>query len=277
MKPSRKDKAWAFVLSWVISVFVYYLGHNAVRMNEPRITPATCIYDPILDYVSPASYYLQNHRVFLDILTALDGLFIDFSLCVMGLIYMVTAKSISFLPTVIIFYLVRAIANNIVIFPMPDNYIFDFPGIPSYFVSYAKTNDLYYSGHTGMFVIYVCDSFQNKRAKWCYVFIPGLLFTVFILLIEGIHYFNACIIGFVAAAFISRAVYRYRYHWNLLFFKLCVLGIRMARAIGNFFRARLHQLRGKPGKSVEAGACPSINQSSLENVNLSAGPEASRR
>lgn len=277
MKPSRKDKAWAFVLSWALSVFVYYLGHNAVRMNEYRITPTTCVYDPILDFVSPASFYLQNHRTFLDILTAIDGVFIDFSLCVMGLIYMVTAKSISFLPTVIIFYVVRAIANNIVIFPMPDNYIFDFPGIPSYFVSYAKTNDLYYSGHTGMFVIYICDCFQNKRAKWTYIFLPFCLYTVFILLLEGIHYLNDCIIGFVAAAFISRIVYRYRYHWNLLFFKGCVLVIRAVRAVGNFFEARVDRLRGKTGKSVEAGACPSINHSSLENVNLSAGPEASRR
>lgn len=277
MKPSRKDKVWAFVLSWAVSVFVYYLGFNAVRENQHYITPNVCVYDPILDLISPASFYLQDHRTFLDIITAIDGIFIDLSLCIMGLIYMVNAKSISFLPTVIIFYLVRAIANNIVIFPIPDNYVFDFPGIPSYFVSYAKTNDLYYSGHTGMFVIYILDCFQNKRAKWNLIFIPACLYTIFILLLEGIHFTNDIIIGFVAAAFISRIVYRYRYHWNLLFFKGCVLTIRIIKGSYNFLKDKIRQFQGKPEKGVDQeGACPSINHSSLENVNLSAGPGASR-
>lgn len=277
MKPSRREKLWAFALSWGVSVFFFYLGFNAVRENQHEITADTCVFDPILTLISPASFYLQEHNTFLQILTAIDGIFIDFSLCVMGLIYMVTAKSISFLPTVIIFYLVRAIATNMVIFPQPDNYVFYYPGVPSYFVSYAKTNDLYFSGHTGMFVVYICDCFQNKRAKWNYIFLPFGLYTIFILLLEGIHFTNDILVGFIAAAFISRIIYRTRYHWNLWFFKGCVLVIRGVKGSYNFLRDKVRQFQGKPAKGSEGqGACPGINHSSLENVNLSAGPEASR-
>ena len=277
MKPSRYLKVWALILSFVLSGFFYYIGFNAVRMYEFRITATTCLFDPILHYLAPASAYLAEHKLFKDIITAIDGIFIDLSLVIMGLVYLLTAKSISFLPTTILFYAVRAIANNIVIFPIPDIYVFEDPGIPSYFVDYRRLNDLYYSGHTGMFVVYIVDCFQNKRARWNFLFVPFCLYTVFILLVEGIHYTNDIIYGFASAAFLSRIIYRYRYDWNILYFKGVVLIIRIIQGTYNFLRERICQFPKQRSRDLEApGVCPSVNQSSLENVNVSAYPEASR-
>lgn len=277
MKPSRSQKAWVLILSFVLSGFFYYIGFNAVRAFQYRITAENCLYDPILHYLAPASAYLAEHKLFKDIITAIDGLFIDFSLAVMGLVYLVTAKSISFLPTTILFYLIRAIANNIVIFPIPDIYVFEYPGVPSYFVDYRRLNDLYYSGHTGMFVIYIVDCFQNKRARWNFLFVPFCLYTIFILLVEGIHYTNDIIYGFASAALLSRIVYRYRYNWNIIFFKSVVLVIRMLEGAYNFLREKIGQFHKQEPKDVDGpGGLPGANQSSLENVNLSAAPDISR-
>lgn len=274
MRPTRTQKAVTLVLSFVLSGLFYYVGLNLVRSLQPRLGATGCLHDPILSYLQPASAYLEKNKLMKDILTAIDGVLIDLSLVVMGLIYMVTSRSISFLPTVIIFYLVRAIANNIVVFPVPDIYIFEYPGVPSYFVDYRRLNDLYYSGHTGMFVVYIVDCFQNKRGWWNFVLVPACLYTVFILLVEGIHYGNDIIFGFASAAFLSRIIYRYRYDWNIIFFKAVVLLIRAIQWSYNFLRDRIRQFQGKEESSFgEAGACPG-NQSSLENVNVSAGPHA---
>lgn len=273
MRPSRFQKVTALVLSFVLSGLFFYVGFNAVRTFQPRLGTTGCLHDPILSYLQPASAYLAKNKLMKDILTAIDGIFIDLSLVIMGLIYLVTAKSISFLPTVILFYLIRAIANNIAIFPVPEIYIFEFPGVPSYFVDYRRLNDLYYSGHTGMFVIYIIDCFQNKRGKWNLLFVPACLYTVFILLVEGIHFGNDIIYGFASAALLARIIYRYRYSWNILFFKSVALLIRVIQKFYCFLRDRIRQFQGKGGKDFgEAAACPG-NQSSLENVNVSAGPQ----
>lgn len=271
MRPTRVQKVIALALCFTVSIWMFYLGVNASRAIEKGLSADVCLIDPILDYFQPASAYLGKHILFRDIITGIDGIFIDFSLVVMGLIYLVTSRSISFLPTVILFYLIRAIANNIAIFPVPKIYIFEYPGVPSYFVDYRRLNDLYYSGHTGMFVVYIIDCFQCKRSGWNFIFVPFCIYTIFILLVEGIHYGNDIIYGFASAALLARIVFRYRYNWNLVFFKAIVLLIRLVKGAHAFLKEKIAQFQGKSETDPTKAACPGVSHSSLENVNVSAG------
>ena len=267
MQLKKSHKVISALLCLLLTGFFYYVSFNLTRKALTKMGTKGCVYDPVLEFLSPASNYLADHVLFKDILTALDGVFIDFSIGSLGLIYMISAKSISFLPTVMLFYGIRAIATNIVIFPVPPNYIFNDPGVPSYFVDYRRLNDLYFSGHTGLFVIYVLDCFQNKRAAYNFVFAPFLFYTVFLLLLEGIHYGNDIVIGFVCAAFLSRIVYRYRYAWNLIFFRFLVFNISLCERLYNFLSTKVQEFQKKGGKQeLENPACLSVNPPPTENV-----------
>ena len=266
MTLKKSHKAISALMCLHLTGFFYYVGLNLTRTALTKMGTSACLYDPVLTFLTPASNYLASHDLLKNIITAIDGIFIDFSIGSLGLIYMVTAKSISFLPTVILFYGVRAIANNLVIFPVPSNYIFADPGVPSYFVDYRRLNDLYFSGHTGLFTIYLLDCFQNKRAVFNFVFAPFCFYTVFILLVEGIHYGNDIIIGFVCAAFLSRIVYRYRYFWNLLFFRFIVFGISSCERLYNFMSSKVRQFHKKGAKQTEGThACPRAVEPPAEN------------
>ena len=266
MSLKKSHKAISALMCLLLTGFFYYISVNLTRTTLAKMGTNACLYDPVLTFLTPASNYLASHELFKNILTAIDGIFIDFSICSLGLIYMLTAKSISFLPTVILFYGVRAIANNLVIFPVPSNYILTDPGVPSYFVDYRRLNDLYFSGHTGLFTIYLLDCFQNKRAKFNFVFAPFCFYTVFILLVEGIHYGNDIIIGFVCAAFLSRLIYRFRYFWNLLFFRFVVFVVSSCERLYGFMSSKVRQFQKKGTKQIEENTtCPAIVPSSLEN------------
>lgn len=261
----------AFFICIFLSGFFIFAG-NVLNVSQlSLLNPQTCLYDPVLTSLLPITNFLREHPLLKNIISAIDGVFIDFSMCSIGLIYVITAKSITFLPTIILFYLVRAVSNNMVIFPIPQSYIFEYPGVPSYFVDYRKLNDLYFSGHTGCFVIYILDCFQNKRAWANFVFVPFGVFTVFILLVEGIHYANDIVIGFACATFLSRAVYRYRYEWNLMFFKSVVFVLKLVTGFYSFLSSKIRQFHKKtPGKGEMKEACPSTqNLTNLENADTS--------
>jgi len=210
------------VAAFALACSLIAQGINSI--NELEMLPATpgsnkvCIYDPVHKLIQPVANYMRDSSLLTKTLTALDAFIIDISICSLGLFYVITGRTSTFLPTIVAFYLVRTIALNIVTFPIPDFYFFEYPGFPSYFVDYDRVNDLYFSGHSGCLMIYIMDCLQNKRHKLLYIFVPFFLYTVAILLVEGIHYTNDIIIGVLCAITLSRLNYKYRLQVNLILF-----------------------------------------------------------
>jgi hypothetical protein len=218
-------KKMKFTLLLAVAAFILacsLIGQGISSINELEMLPATpgaskaCIYDPVHKLIQPVATYMRASSLLTKILTAVDAFIIDISICSLGLFYVITGRTSTFLPSIVAFYLVRTIALNIVTFPIPDFYFFDNPGFPSYFVDYDRVNDLYFSGHSGCLMIYIMDCLQNKRQKLLYIFVPFFLYTVAILLVEGIHYTNDIIIGVLCAMTISRLNYKYRLQINLI-------------------------------------------------------------
>jgi len=56
----------------------------------------------------------------------------------------------------------------------PEGYLWDYPGFPSLFVSYLKSNDFFYSGHVGLPVLQICEFYKIKK----YNLIPLSAFIV---------------------------------------------------------------------------------------------------
>jgi hypothetical protein len=58
----------------------------------------------------------------------------------------------------------------------PEGYLWDYPGFPSIFIPYGKTNDFFYSGHVGLCVIVFHELITAKKYRWAaYPFCAGTL------------------------------------------------------------------------------------------------------
>jgi hypothetical protein len=225
MNLTQKTKLTLLLAVAIVALACSLIGQGVNSINELEMLSATpgtskaCIHDPVHKLIEPAANYMRNSTLLTKVLTALDAFIIDISICSLGLFYVITGRTSTFLPTIVAFYLVRTIALNIVTFPIPDFYFFEYPGFPSYFVDYDRVNDLYFSGHSGCLAIYIMDCLQNKRKKLLYIFVPFFIYTVAILLVEGIHYTNDIIIGVLCAITLSRLNFKYRLQINLFLFQ----------------------------------------------------------
>ena len=105
------------------------------------------MFDPITDY-------LTNNSMILNGLTIAHALIIDSSFIYAFYSYLRYTKLIDNVFGLISFYSFRALILNISQWPRPKKDIFYNPGFPSIFVIYTKTNDIYFSGHTGCMTVF---------------------------------------------------------------------------------------------------------------------------
>lgn len=186
-----------------------------ISYQRSTIQTNVCIYDRILEVVLPVTRFFRYSPEIKHIFTAIDGVLIDISIIFTGAVMILKAHTASAIPSLVFFFGIRSIALNIVSFPNSEEYIFESPGIPSYFVFYGKVNDLYFSGHTGTILILLLDSFAHKQKIRSIFFSIFLIYTLFILITEHIHYLNDIIIGIIAGALVFLTVYRHRYYITL--------------------------------------------------------------
>lgn len=58
----------------------------------------------------------------------------------------------------------------------PEGYLWEYPGFPSIFVSYLKTNDFFFSGHVGLPILQICELYKLNR----HIMLYFNLFTIFL-------------------------------------------------------------------------------------------------
>lgn len=88
----------------------------------------------------------------------------------------------------VIFYGLRAAVQKLFFFKYPAKYIWGDPGFPSLFVPYDATCDFYFSGHTGILVLFILHNYHHNW-KWLATF--NAFFTVYmvsLLMIYQAHY-----------------------------------------------------------------------------------------
>lgn len=91
----------------------------------------------------------------------------------------------------------------------PEGYLWDYPGFPSIFVSYLKTNDFFFSGHVGLPIIVGLES--HNLNKKCFMMI--CFFTCFIegftMVVTRGHYIIDIITGMAIAHYLYMLVDNY--------------------------------------------------------------------
>jgi hypothetical protein len=110
-------------------------------------------------------------------------------------------KSGRFCWVILVFYGLRACCQKVFLFKYPTRYYWGYPGFPSLFVPYDPTCDFYFSGHTGILVIFVQNNLANGR--YTLAFFNGLFaaFMVTLLMVYQAHYSIDCVVGVICAIY----------------------------------------------------------------------------
>lgn len=70
----------------------------------------------------------------------------------------------------------------------PEGYLWEYPGFPSLFVSYLKTNDFFYSGHVGLPILQICEFNKLGMYKWIPVSVLIVFLEFFTMIVLRGHY-----------------------------------------------------------------------------------------
>jgi hypothetical protein len=84
-------------------------------------------------------------------------IFASFLLDLVGIsslvLWILYGKSFDFVIALFLFYLTRAIMQNIYILPFPEDFYWEYPGFPSILNMYGRQSDFFWSGHVGLMVL----------------------------------------------------------------------------------------------------------------------------
>jgi hypothetical protein len=81
----------------------------------------------------------------------------------------------------------------------PDGYLWDYPGFPSLFVSYIKSNDFFYSGHVGLPVLQICELYKIKKYNWIPISVFIVILEFFTMIVLRGHYTVDLFAGIIIA------------------------------------------------------------------------------
>jgi hypothetical protein len=91
----------------------------------------------------------------------------------------------------------------------PEGYLWEYPGFPSIFVSYLKTNDFFFSGHVGLPILVGLECRKLNKTYF-------MIFSYFTCIVEGItmvltrgHYIIDIITGMAMAHYFFIVVDNY--------------------------------------------------------------------
>ena len=196
---SRKQKIQAIVGSLIL-ITCFQLISYLIMKNKNHINQSICLFDNFRDFTMGFTHYLKKYPMVTTILTAVDSLIIDIVLLVF-LFFYITEGIKPFVFSYCIFYTLRfccfPFAGQ---WPLPKPYFFSDPGLPSLFIPYLASNDLYFSGHIGNITIIciLCYYFLHYGLGNAALLL--LFYTAFFMTVTGGHFTNDMIIGVVCGS-----------------------------------------------------------------------------
>lgn len=208
------------------------LSHNITNSNKPYVTKSglfiliivliavqnnvhlinysfSCLYDLGIQLTNSIAKTLSEDATLRHTLEIISSLLIDLTVLSTMIMWIIQGKSWRFFVNGVCFYGMRAIIQFTFMMPFPEYYSFDYPGFPSLMVSYAKTNDFFYSGHVGIPIICANEYYKNKSYIIACICLFISVFQGFILLIHHAHYGLDIIIGMICAHYFCKVTDKY--------------------------------------------------------------------
>jgi len=200
----------------------WYLFYQKGDMSQRGIK------DSLLIATEPINkFFLDNiqYRNYLMILCSglLD--FMTLSSCYYWARYSTTWR---FLLAMGVFYSLRSMTTNLVIYEIPKGYNWGYPGVMSLFVPYGATADFFYSGHVGTCVLQYNEFHSNGKSNWAAFCIVTMLFQIFMMVALRSHYTLDMLAAVIFAHYIYIMSERYSYLVDYYIF-----GIPLSKRLSN--------------------------------------------
>ena len=200
-----KNKIIKLSLSFITILF-FSLFNNLKIISNPtphNIKGKICYEDAIHQLSKPINKLFITNSIFRKTIEICGSLFLDVLCLLSMLIWVIFAVDWKLILSIIFFYGIRFIIQQIVRMTSPDFLFFPFPGFPSILTNYIKGSDYFYSGHCGMPIILVSEFewLNSKIFILCCVFVS--FFEMFLMLCCRGHYSIDIIIGILVAHYIT--------------------------------------------------------------------------
>ena len=158
--------------------------------------------DKLFDFTSGLNQYFEVHDTERHLIEATSSFLVDFLLVAFSVKYALWGKSWREVICSSCFYTVRAAVQGIFLMGFPENYIWDYPGVPSLTVPYYRTADFFYSGHVGIMTFCALENYNSGYYKLMVLSVIATLFEFFVMVVLRAHYSIDLISGVVFAHYI---------------------------------------------------------------------------
>lgn len=200
-----------FLYFLVLLLFVLIVNNTRilVLIFPKQDDEVICTTDYLFDVTFNMNAYLTINVILRHSLLIISSFLID-SLIVYTLYVWVFKCSDWILPkAVVLFYSFRQLLQYIYIKGMPENYIFDYPGLMSLTVSYKVTNDFFYSGHVGLPTIFLKEYMRMGNKKMMLVCLGVIIVECTVMILLRGHYTIDLIFGIIAGLYFHKIIIKY--------------------------------------------------------------------
>ena len=129
----------------------------------------------------------------------LVALIIDFCIFVLCYSWILYGKNWRPVLTLFMFYILKLICQHLFIAKYPESMIWEYPGFPSFAVSYYKNTDMFYAGNIGLLLICGIELWNFDFKIISGVAIVGIIFNFSLMVILRVNYFIDLFSGLIAA------------------------------------------------------------------------------
>ena len=180
----RSAKLWKVLISF-IGVSVLFAGRFVIPDNE-----VSGIQDKVL-----IAFQGWNDWVRDDNNAFIRNMFLILCTAQIDVIFFATVyrwvkhgRTGRLLASIAVFYVTRAIVQNLWWTPYPSGYYWTSPGLPSFVAPYGRGTDFFFSGHSG-FLVLMANEWNKWGSKRMRNYIWAVLaYTVLILVVYQAHY-----------------------------------------------------------------------------------------
>lgn len=194
-----------------------YLGSRLPVQGELQTFASTVLTDGdfLLSTTRGVNDYFHAHAGAVNVLLIVSSAFID----LLGLfIFVRTILGPTIRPFVGLFivFVLRQIAQWLVLLPNPVGKIWHDPGFPTFLVTYDVSNDLFFSGHTALAVYGAIQLLRTKKRSWIFIGYAIVLLEISTMIFLRGHYtmdiFTGIIVAILATFLADKLCDRFRPH-----------------------------------------------------------------
>jgi len=215
--PNNDNRMKNFLLSIICLALIACNTYSNIPVAETE--DSHCIVDRSFIHSKEFHQHIKENPDIRKLLVIISSFLIDYSIIALIYVWVSYGKTWQPLISILVFYGFRGLCN----------YLYEFPGIWSFSVSYHKTTDFFFSGHVGINFISAFEINRLGFTKTALISIIGVFYQIFVMVNVRGHFFIDLIAGLLSAhysiilsdyihKYVSRTIFDLDYEKKLIEF-----------------------------------------------------------